>query len=76
MPETDKTQAENATWLSRVHIMFMMTKASNDDVFSPVVWVSEKAKEYWLGVANQDLWTHVGLMESYCLGALTGEKLK
>ena len=75
MPETDKTQAENATWSSRVHIMFM-TKASNNDVFLPVVWASEKAKEYWLGVANQDLWMHVGLMESYCLGVLTGEKLR
>ena len=53
-----------------------MTKASSDDLFVPVIWMSEKAKEYWVGVVNQDLWKHVQLMESYCVGVLTSEKLK
>ena len=52
----------------------MMTKASSDNLLTPVVWTSEKAKEYWFGVANQDLCTHIRLMESYCIGAFTGER--
>ncbi|KAF8343848.1 uncharacterized protein EI90DRAFT_3010720 [Cantharellus anzutake] len=43
---------------------------SSDDLFVPVVWASEKAKEYWLGIANKKLWQHAWLMEAYCVGTL------
>jgi hypothetical protein len=56
--------------------MFMMTKGSSDDLFAPVVWASEKAKEYWLGIANENLWQHARLMEAYCVGALNSKEFR
>ncbi|KAF8322790.1 uncharacterized protein EI90DRAFT_3130893 [Cantharellus anzutake] len=50
-----------------------MAKGSSNDVFAPVVWASEKAKEYWLGVAKEPLWLHARLMEGYCIGATSSE---
>ena len=66
-------QAETVNQSCGVHVMLMMTKGSSEDLFAPVVWASEKAKEYWLGVANQDLWMHARLMEGYCVGAINSE---
>ena len=66
-------QAETVNQSCGVHVMLMMMKGSSEDLFAPVVWASEKAKEYWLGVANQDLWIHAQLMEGYCIGAINSE---
>ncbi|KAF8314889.1 uncharacterized protein EI90DRAFT_3022148 [Cantharellus anzutake] len=61
--------AENVNRACGIQVMIMMAKGSSDDLFAPVVWASEKAKEYWLGVAKEPLWLHARLMEGYCVGA-------
>ncbi|KAF8332245.1 uncharacterized protein EI90DRAFT_3015870 [Cantharellus anzutake] len=61
--------AENVNRACGIQVMIMMAKGSSDDLFAPVMWASEKAKEYWLGVAKEPLWLHARLMEGYCIGA-------
>ncbi|KAF8339051.1 uncharacterized protein EI90DRAFT_3013123 [Cantharellus anzutake] len=63
-------QAETVTQSCSIQVMVMMMKGSNSDLFTPAVWVSEKAKVYWLGIAAQDLWKHTRFMEAYCVGTL------
>ena len=75
-PGDNGIQAEAMNQSCRVHVMFMMVKGESEDLFVPSVWASEKAKEYWLGKANQDLWMHAQLMEGYCIGAINSEELE
>ncbi|KAF8339939.1 uncharacterized protein EI90DRAFT_3012843 [Cantharellus anzutake] len=55
-----------------IEVLIMMTKSWVEDVFTPYVWATPRAKEYWVVGAAQNMTSCAQEMEGFCISNIRG----
>ncbi|KAF8309319.1 uncharacterized protein EI90DRAFT_3025225 [Cantharellus anzutake] len=55
-----------------IEVLIMMTKSRVEDVFTPYVWATPRAKEYWVVGAAQNMTSRAQEMEGFCISNIRG----
>ena len=53
-------------------VLMMMMKGHVEDVFTPYIWATPRAKEFWAVGAAQNLTSHAQEIEGYVISNIKG----